>query len=38
MILRFFWHDIGSDISSQAHTVFQHALEKVRKLIDQGVV
>ncbi|MCX8895705.1 NUDIX hydrolase, partial [Vibrio parahaemolyticus] len=34
----FFWHDIGSDISSQAHTVFQNALEKVRKLIDQGVV
>ncbi len=32
----FFWHDIGSDISSQAHTVFQNALEKVRKLIDQG--
>ena len=34
----FFWHHIGSDISSQAHTVFQNALEKVRKLIDQGVV
>lgn len=34
----FFWHDVESGLPANAHTVFQRGLEKVRELINQGVI